>query len=137
MTAVAVSRRVPGGAEQSVFAGSPELPVGCGFSKLFRGAKPWTFCTGSRVLRDSVFGGFVLEGSGFLWGPVYSAGAQYLNLATGSANVLLMLVCPEVEYRLIVGSRAAFVAAGFMPAKMFERSACVDCCFFDFCPAEF
>ena len=75
VTAVAVSRRVPGGAEQSVFAGSPELPVGCGFSKLFRGAKPWTFCTGSRVLRDSVFGGFVLEGSGVFVGPVYSAGA--------------------------------------------------------------
>ena len=82
-------------------------------------------------------GALLSRGPVFLWGPVYSAGAQYLNLATGSANVLLMLVCPEVEYRLIVGSRAAYVAAGFMPAKMFERSACVDCCFFDFCPAEF
>lgn len=82
-------------------------------------------------------GALFSRGPVFLWGPVYSAGAQYLNLANGSANVLLMLVCPEVEYRLIVGSRAAYVAAGFMPAKMFERSACVDCCFFDFCPAEF
>jgi len=51
---------------------------------------------------------------------VYSAGANYLIWATGSAIVLLMLVFPEVEYRSIAGSRSAFVAAEFMPVKMFE-----------------